>query len=826
SLTVPDSIAIAVSCIGYRDTVIYCSSQDQSLFFSITMRINYHTLLGVVVNSPPVWRRGDTTFFNVNSFAEGTERKLKDILEKMPGFEISVDGKLRYNRKIINKIMIDGEELFSDRIALLLNNFPVHVLKNIQAIENQSDNKLLKGLSGDGNMVLNLGLNDNKQKALFGDGEAGVGTAKKYSISPVLFSLIGKVKGGYIGNWNNIGNGIGWQQLSEIKNESEQHAENWMRNNFSAQTLPDFENRWYINNAQKDNRLQLNYPIGKNLKSKTEINYYKDAQRQNSFSASSFYNGSSFYLRNDSNTITNEPSLLKIRETITWSMGATREMIFINEFYNDLTSGSQNTVYNQNGALSYLNNSLANNWQSFSSRVQFTHRIAANKASQSFAEWNHQKQVQSGIGLSPNWPAIYSLSNDQYNSQFQNTNNSMSSINAGTNQLYKKNNCATELGLNFGSQKAALQDAVFVNNETRTLTDVAPIDINNKGNYIINKLGGALKKSYSFSKQKSISINISAGLSKVAIKENNNNNNFITPEYAAKFMYQNPTKSLLPFFDLAYSHSQAAPYQLFSYLKPSSVSYYIKNENIQQPLKSLTASIFRHLAISKNNYNGNLSINFTQNFSSFAYISSVKNFVDFTKDSIVNIPTYNFNIATLQQIPSLLLNSVIDINAGFIKSSNLIANKGQLFTGYATIINVSFGIRKNWNKKYYVNLKSALSYSNNKYPSSITGFISPKILNFKNSLTQRIKINKDMYLLNSISIFSNNLFTKQKASFPFVDLEYYYKIKNSPLAFTLRGENLSDTKYFYRNFDSFISQSFYHVPLIQRRVFISCKYDL
>src|SRR5690606_25866976 len=116
------------------------------------------TLNEVEIKAPPIWKRGDTTFYEVEAFKDGDEKKLKDILLKMPDFKEDEHGNILFKKKVIEKITIDGEAIFSDKTKLLMDNFPVHVLETIQAIENQSNQRLLKGLSNENKVFLNLGL--------------------------------------------------------------------------------------------------------------------------------------------------------------------------------------------------------------------------------------------------------------------------------------------------------------------------------------------------------------------------------------------------------------------------------------------------------------------------------------------------------------------------------------------------------------------------------------------------------------------------------------------------------------------------------------------
>ena len=52
----------------------------------------------------PVTVRGDTLVYNADSFKNGTERKLEDVLEKLPGVEINEDGQVEVEGKVVNKL--------------------------------------------------------------------------------------------------------------------------------------------------------------------------------------------------------------------------------------------------------------------------------------------------------------------------------------------------------------------------------------------------------------------------------------------------------------------------------------------------------------------------------------------------------------------------------------------------------------------------------------------------------------------------------------------------------------------------------------------------
>src|SRR5699024_8584689 len=52
----------------------------------------------------------DTITYRTDQFKTGDERKLREILKKLPGVEVDRDGNVKVNGKKVNKLMIDGND--------------------------------------------------------------------------------------------------------------------------------------------------------------------------------------------------------------------------------------------------------------------------------------------------------------------------------------------------------------------------------------------------------------------------------------------------------------------------------------------------------------------------------------------------------------------------------------------------------------------------------------------------------------------------------------------------------------------------------------------
>lgn len=818
-----DSLVIQVSHLGYENTTIRILTVHK-MSVSAVMRLKYSHLNEVTVKAPPVWKRGDTTFYNTAYFKEGEERKLKDLIVKIPGFDIKDDGSLYYKNKLVSRIKIDGEELFEDKVKLLLNNFPTHVVNTIQAIENQSNNKLLKGLDNSGEVTVNLGLHKNKA-VTFGDVEASLSTLGKYNFNPVLFSMKGKVKTSYIGNWNSIGNGIGWQEENELKGDEEHAAQGWMMQNHPLQTIPDFRNSWYIRNQQWDNRFKVNIPLSKKIKSETEISYIRDHQQQTTSNHSAILNGNAYFLRTDSNAIHYKPNLLSVRQQFTVAIDSSRELTANLKFFGDFSNSTQQTVYIDT-ARHYLGNDMADKWRSYSITLDYTHRQTSKKASHWYLNLNNQHQEQTGRGLSPDWNNIYQLNNPEYNTLSQQPNNRYRNIAAGIRKYNPIAGFPITVGFNASHTAIDLRNTMQLETMDMLKPVIQPVDFNNSGHYSISRFSGDLRKKIQITSAIPLNLSLSYGAAASTIEEDADSHTIVTPEYAVAIsqMYT-INKKLIASFDANYSQSQADASQLQGLLYPSAINAYKKYANVNEPLRK--AAFNYALTWSWPNSVSTSSVAFFMNyyFSGFIPLNNLNSIVSIQTDSLITKPVGTIGVSTTHTIPSLFLGALLNLNASYNQTSGYIAMGDALNSTKISNYQLQVAIRKNWNRKYFIKFSADGTFSRfNTSSGNAKGPVSPDVVNMKLSLMQRVPIGSFNIIANT-SAFSNNMFTPNKNFFLFADLQIEYKPQGKPLSFAVRVDNITNVQYYRSYFNSVLSQSFYSVPLISRNFSVSLRYE-
>ena len=162
-----------------------------------------------LVYEMPVTIKGDTVTYNADSFKNGSERKLEDVLKNLPGVEINEDGQVEVEGKVVNKLMVNGKDFFDGDTKLATKNIPSKAVDKIQVLRNYSEVNQLRGVTNNqDNVALNIKLKEGKENFWFGDITVGAGTSpdnELYLLQPKLFYYTPKYSINFIGDLNNTG---------------------------------------------------------------------------------------------------------------------------------------------------------------------------------------------------------------------------------------------------------------------------------------------------------------------------------------------------------------------------------------------------------------------------------------------------------------------------------------------------------------------------------------------------------------------------------------------------------------------------------------------
>lgn len=202
---------ITVSYIGYVEQVWITTTDDASITHDFILQPTGEQLKEIVIKHlfKPIVIKKDTMTYDVKSFANGNERKMKEVLEKLPGVEVDKKGNVTVQGKKVTKMLVEGKSFFGGGSKLAVENIPADALDKIEVIDHFNEVGFLKQVSDSDDLAMNVKLKADKKKFVFGDVEAGgeVGNVNKgfYLAHIALFYYSPKTNLSFIGDANNIG---------------------------------------------------------------------------------------------------------------------------------------------------------------------------------------------------------------------------------------------------------------------------------------------------------------------------------------------------------------------------------------------------------------------------------------------------------------------------------------------------------------------------------------------------------------------------------------------------------------------------------------------
>lgn len=209
SLSKNSTYKLQVSYIGMKTYEEIIETTDANIDKDITMVTDNALDAVELTYEMPVTISGDTLIYNADSFKNGTERKLEDVLEKLPGVEVNDDGQIEVEGQRVSKIMVDGKDFFDGDTKLASKNIPSNAVDKVQVLKNYAEVGQLSGVTNNqDNYAINIKLKEGKKNFWFGNVTVGGGTApdnELYLAQPKLFYYSPEYSLNFIGDLNNMG---------------------------------------------------------------------------------------------------------------------------------------------------------------------------------------------------------------------------------------------------------------------------------------------------------------------------------------------------------------------------------------------------------------------------------------------------------------------------------------------------------------------------------------------------------------------------------------------------------------------------------------------
>ncbi|WP_034701306.1 hypothetical protein [Chryseobacterium luteum] len=386
-----DELVIEINALNYAPQIFTINNPVKNKIYTVDFQLKKEQAKEIKEVIVPSKKKSfevkkDTISYNVSSYRDGTERKIEEIIKKLPGVELNPNtGEIKYKGKSIETVQIDGDDLFGSNYSIGTKNINVNIVDQIQAIENYSANPLLKGIENGDKVALNIKLKKGKID-LSGDinYESGFAEDKTqmHNINANIIQISNKYKSFGTFGYNNIGiNNTSFDYFSFRPNVEQVKENMFLAKKAIPETIfTDFFNdgRANINNTVFNNYNNI-FKVSKKLQIK--LNLYQLSDKLNftqSLRTENFINGNNFTTK-DFYEIKKRPSLY--RGDIELKINTSKSSLLqynIKYYKENITTDSDITLNEENK----YKTSLSSRSSIFKQNLLYTYKISDNKALQ------------------------------------------------------------------------------------------------------------------------------------------------------------------------------------------------------------------------------------------------------------------------------------------------------------------------------------------------------------------------------------------------------------------------------------------------------------
>lgn len=397
-------VLVEVTKLGYSSQKIILKIDSDTSNYTLDFILPESTveLKPIVVKAKArrLKEKNDTVTYNPDSYKDGSERTVEDLLKKLPGIDIDGRGKIKFKGKTVEKVLLEGDDLFDYNYTVGTKNISVDIVDKVQAIEKWSENPLLKGIEDTDKVALNLKLKKGKVD-FSGNGHAGYGYQDRYQFGVNGLAISKRHKNFTTIAHNNTGTNSSPYDYFAF-NMSPDEFKN--RNYKSAKLIP--EQKFYSSIDAERATINNNWfgsgnhiiKFSKKLTAKINFNCHKDDLifEKQQLSNYIFENGETLNTSNIEN-IEKSPTLYDGSVDLTWNSSKKSLTEFTSKWSDESIITNKSLISNSINNISSLLGS-----KSYFTKQELVHTLRLNKknAIQLKGVYANNKNVQS-FGLQP-----------------------------------------------------------------------------------------------------------------------------------------------------------------------------------------------------------------------------------------------------------------------------------------------------------------------------------------------------------------------------------------------------------------------------------------
>ena len=213
--TTDATVRFHASYLGYLPFDTLLDATNHSLSIALQRDRNILTELVFTDERASITIKEDTVTYDAATFRDSTDRRVADLLRKLPGVEVGDNGEIKVNGQSVRTVLVEGTDLFGAQYSVATENLAADVIETVEVIDNFQDNRVLRDLERTGDIVLNLKLREDAKNQLSGNATAGTGYGKevKGNLYGTAFLIGRQLKHVFITSNGNTGEQYGLEEI-------------------------------------------------------------------------------------------------------------------------------------------------------------------------------------------------------------------------------------------------------------------------------------------------------------------------------------------------------------------------------------------------------------------------------------------------------------------------------------------------------------------------------------------------------------------------------------------------------------------------------------
>lgn len=782
------SILLEFSKSNYENETIKLEIADfeETYEFNIEMYKNTVELESVTIGAKPkIQIKKDTIIFNASSYLSGTERKVEDLLRNLPGVEVNDEGEIKFKGQPLEKLLLEGEDLFGSNYAVGTKNMNVDYVSEVEVIENYSDNFLLSGVQDSQKIAINLIVKKNMLD-ISGSGDFGYGIENRNATYLNLLALTQKFKSFYGISYNNLGENrspydyFSYNLSSSDKKDQGYKTSKLLNEAIFTSSLDKFRSNL---NDNWFNYMYNSFKLSDKLNLNLNLAYYKDeidffGQSESNY----FFEGNEELNINEKSHIQKKPELFIGEIKMLWNSSKNSLFEFSSEWTNE------NIITESNILSNHVNNLYSRlKSESFFTKqeILFTQKLNSKNVMQ-FKALFSRSDVPQVLTLNPGLQMeTGEVLNDGYNRQLSNLSKDHYEFGSTLISVVKKNS----LQISFLGKWTDNNLNTELLQEQNSLNDYM-----NQLNYGVLEL--ALEAAYSL-KFKNLKLNpkfkgVNYHLNKrdlIELGKSNKSKIVINPSINAEYKLSEMSKLK---FNYNYNESPKEISNIFTQYVLSSYRSLYKYSGDDSFSKIHSGNFEYDFRDFYNQFGFNLNLFFTKSENSFYINNEVLQNLSFYDFFMLNKGTefYKLTLTFEKYLP--LIQSTIKLSNGFHRSEyKNIINDSELRANVSDTYSLKFFVKTAFNIPVNLENEFLFLYDMTRSKNVVESFNMGRL---HNNTKLMIKPDRNWILSSSFDYYQTNI--KNSNEYYFLDLLIRYKMPNKVWSFGVSAKNVTNNKIF------------------------------